>query len=211
MSKFDHLFTELKAEITRIEKRFLSRYFPVNPEQTSQDFEYDVKSYCILAHASFEEFLEMVAEEILSQVQAEFLTKKISMATAALLLTYATNWKQDEAGGTIVACFDAVRNAIDTCKKKHSITLKDNHGFDQKYMLKVLNPVGLNVPADEPKLNSVSKLASARGSFAHTRSKNAMYGDYKRANTPLSPEDAKNYVSDCLHICEMIRDSANNR
>jgi hypothetical protein len=211
MSKFDDLFNELKAEITRIGDRFLVQYFPVNPEQPARDFEYDVKSYCILTHASFEEFLEMVAEEILSRVQAEFLSKKISLATATLLLTYATNWKQDEAGGSIASCFDAVRNAIDVCKQKHSATLKDNHGFDQKYMLKVLNPVGMNVPTDEVKLNSVSKLASARGSFAHTRSKDAMYGEYKRAKTPLSPEDAKNYVSDCLHICEMIRDSANQR
>lgn len=211
MSEFDDLYHELNAEISNIEDRFLKRYFPVDPAHTPEVFEYDVKSYCILSHASFEEFLEMVSEKILSKVQSEFLSKKISLASAALLLTYADKWRQDSDENHNLSCFDIVRSAIDDCKRKHSDTLRDNHGFAPKYMLKVLNPVGINAPSDELKLSSVHKLASARGSFAHAKAKNAIYGEYKKATTSLSPEDAKKIVSDCLQICDGIRNSANNR
>lgn len=211
MSKFDDLFDELSVELADIEKRFLAGYFPVDPIHTPAIFEYDVKSYCILSHASFEEFLEMLSEEILSRIEDEFLSKKISLATASLLLSYARNWSQDGESSPIDSCFDAVREAIKDCKRKHSATLRENHGFALKYMLKVLNPVGINPPRDILKLDSVSKLASARGSFAHRKSKNAMYGDYRSATRPLAPEDARKIVEDCLMVCSAIRDSANSR
>ncbi|MFD1797052.1 hypothetical protein FQV27_15680 [Paracoccus aurantiacus] len=211
MSEFDDLYDELSVELTNIEQRFLERYFPVDPSHTPDVFEYDVKSYCILSHASFEEFLEMMAEKILSKVESEFLSRQISLATASLLLSYATNWSQGGESNAFDTCFDAVRKAISDCKSKHSATLKDNHGFALKYMLKVLNPVGINPPNDSLKLDSASKLAKARGSFAHRKSKNAMYGEYRSTTRPLAPEDARKIVADCLQICSGVRDSANSR
>lgn len=211
MSEFDKLYSELATEINEIERRFLSPYFPANPTHTPDFFEYDVKSCCILAHASFEEFLEMVSEAILSKLQAEFLSKKISLASAMLLLSYAGTNRQGNEETEPSSCFDFVRGALEDCRNKHSIALKDNHGFALKYMVKVLRPVGINAPKDDLKLDSVSKLASARGSFAHAKSKKAMYGEYKRATTSLSPEDARKIISDCLAICDSIRNSANNR
>lgn len=211
MSEFDDIFDELSVELVDIERRFLVKYFPVDPSHTPDIFEYDVKSYCILSHASFEEFLEMVSEKMLLKIESEFLSKKISLATASLLLSYARNWSQDGENSLFDSCFEAVREALKDCKKKHSATLKDNHGFALKYMLKVLNPVGLNPPSDTLKLDSISKLASARGSFAHRKSKNAMYGDYRSVTRPLAPEDARKIVSDCRAVCSEIRDSANAR
>ena len=62
-------------------------------------------------------------------------------------------------------------------------------------------PDGIETP-------SLQKLADARGSFAHTMAKNAMYGEYKKAKKSLAPEEARKLSEDCLVICEKIKNQA---
>lgn len=104
-------------------------------------------------------------------------------------------------------CFNHVRLALEKCKEAHSKTLKDNHGFSLKYLRKLLTPVGINIPTG-PELDSLQKLADARGTFAHSRGKSAQYGEYKKATKVLPPEEAAQIVIDCLSICRKIKEQA---
>jgi hypothetical protein len=212
MSDFDHMYSDLDADIVDIRMRYIDKYVPAKPEHTPEVFEYDVKAFCVLSHAVFEEYVELISEKIMTVIATEFLDRKISLATASLLLTYADKPKFSDSDVIEAAtCFDAVRQAIEDCKKKHSEALRDNHGFALKYMRKILHPVGINAPKDEFRIESVRKLAKARGSFAHSRAKLAMYGEYKKARIPLSPEDAVDIVSDCLALCKDICEAAKAR
>lgn len=212
MTKFDQLFQDLKAETTKLRERYLKPYLPAQPEHTPDVFEHDVKSFCVLSHASLEEFVELISDEILSKVEKEFQSKKISLAAASLLLAYADRTVfSDDENSSMSSCFDAVRLALENCKVRHAKTIADNHGFSTKYLRKLLHPVGINTPNDEIKMSSVRKLADARGSFAHSTAKNAMYGEYRKAKTPLTPEDASAIVNDCIDLCGLIRDSAKRR
>lgn len=212
MADFDRLFSELKDEIESLKGKYITKFIPAKPEDTPEVFEHDVKSFCILAHAGFEEFLELVSEAILGGIAKDFLERKLSLATVSLLLTYGEKISfTDDESKPAQSCFDSIRISIDECKRKHAEALRENHGFAVKYMRRMLLPVGLNAPTDDVKLGSVRKLADARGSFAHSKAKNAMYGSYKKANNPLTPEDALNIVDDCLGLCEGIRDAAKSR
>ncbi len=212
MASIEDSLQDLRDEIDELNRRYLVQYFPAQPEHTPDLFEYDVKSFCVLAHACFEEFVEQVSESILNEIPKDFQNKKISLSTAALLLTYA-NKPQVEISeeDKLDSCFDIIRKALDECKQKHSISIKDNHGFSLKYLRKMLVPVGLNANFGPTETSAIKKLAEARGSFAHGRSKRAEYGEYKRATTPLPPDEASEIVQDCLRACVKVKDLASER
>ena len=74
-------------------------------------------------------------------------------------------------------------------------------------MRRLLIPVGINVPRG-PEMESLRKLAEARGSFAHEMAKLARYGAYKRAKLPLTPEEVAEAAEDCRTICDGLRNRA---
>jgi hypothetical protein len=202
------MFSALKAEIAALDVRYIKNYIPANPEQGPDDFEYDVKAFCLLCHAAFEEFVEGVSESIMAEIAPDLLQKKVSLATATFLMAYGNGWSVvEDENVSQERCFDLVRRAIDSAKQRHSHALKENHGFSTRYLRAILTPVGLNVP-DGLEIESVRKLADARGSFAHTVAKKAMYGEYKKANKSLAPEEAQKISEDCLKVCEMIKTQA---
>lgn len=212
MANIENLFRELCEEISELNRRYLDNYFPAQPEHTPDIFEYDVKSFCVLAHACFEEFIEQVSESILNEIPNDFLLQKISLSTATLLLNYSARPTMEiDEDSNLDSCFEMVRNALDDCKKKHAASIKDNHGFSLKYLRRMLVPVGLNARFGPTETTAIKKLADARGSFAHARSKSAVYGEHKRASTPLPPDEAKDIVQDCLRACEAIKESASRR
>jgi hypothetical protein len=205
MAQLDLLFESLAKELSALEARYLQKYFPADPAVKPEDFEYDVKAFCLLAHASFEEFVEGVSELIMGEIEAQFLQKKITLSAALFMLTYGESPSiADRDEVAVDSCFDIVRNTLKEGKQKHSKVLKDNHGFSLKYLRGILIPVGLNVPQGI-ELDSLKKLSDARGSYAHTRAKKALYGEYKSANNPMVPEDAKRIVDDCLVLCAEIK------
>jgi hypothetical protein len=72
----------LKSEIDTLEQRYLAKFLPANPEDGPEEFQYDVKSFCVLAHAAFEEFVETVSEELMQKIETDFLSNKLTLSTA---------------------------------------------------------------------------------------------------------------------------------
>jgi len=208
MPDFDAMFEALKVEIQSLSGQFLNQFLPANPEHKPENFQYQIKAFSVLSHAAFEHYVESVSEAMLKKVESDFLGKKTSLSTLCLISAYgiAITLPQND-GDDETSCFDHIRKAIDEAKKQHSALLKDNHGVSAKYIRKLLIPVGINMPTG-PKMDSLNKLAEARGTFAHTMTEHAKYGGYKKAIKILTPEAAKDAVDDCLLVCETIKDRA---
>lgn len=64
--------------------------------------------------------------------------------------------------------------------------------------MKLLIPVGIDIPENLSLLNSLQKLAKYRGEYAHTK------GDL---TVILSAPDSANYIIDALQLCKIIDDS----
>jgi hypothetical protein len=208
MTNFDALFSALKEEVDKLKDKFLSDFLPATPEHTPADFEYEVKSFSLLCHASFEEYVEALSETVMNKIEDDLLTSKASLSTACFLSAYGIKLSLSEDDDyEDRSCFDHVRDAVKQAKSLHSATLRNNHGFSAKYMRKLLIPVGINMPRG-PQMESLKKLAEARGSFAHTMAKLAHYGGYKRAKKVLTPEEVAEAADDCIMICEELQKRA---
>jgi len=208
MANIADLYAALINEIGALEGRYISRFIPANPAHQPEDFEYDVKSFCLLCHAAFEEYVEAVSELLMKKIESDFLGKKTTLATSLFLASYGIRIDlSDDEDADEVSCFEHMRGALSSAKQLHSRMIHDNHGFSTKYLRRLLIPVGLDMPSG-PKVDSLKKLADARGSFAHAVSKLAMYGEYKKANKVLTPEEALEAARDCLEICAELRDRA---
>ncbi|UXT89760.1 HEPN domain-containing protein [Agrobacterium pusense] len=190
----------LKDDLDKLEAKFLSQYFPAHPEDEAKAYNHDVKAYCVLSHAVFEEFIENLSSSMVNKIQNDLLEKKITLSTACFLMYWESKISIDEKSKT--DCFSLVRNAISTAKQRHSALINDNHGFSKKYMQSLLMSVGLNLP-NELAMDSVTKLADARGAFAHKRVDGAEYEmKYQKATRVMSPDDAKTIVFDCYVACK---------
>lgn len=208
MADFDALYDALERELVELRARFLSRFLPARPEDGPAEFEYDVKSFSLLSHAAFEEYVEAVSEAMMQKIEEDLLSRKTTLSTTCFLTAYGIKLElPNDDDIEDQSCFEHIRSAMQTAKERHSLVLKDNHGFSSKYLRKLLIPVGINVPKG-PQMASVKKLAEARGSFAHTMAKLAHYGPYKRAKRPLTPEEAAEAADDCKLICNELRDRA---
>ena len=196
---------QLKEEIALLHGRFLNKWLPAQPQDSPEDYQHDVKAFCVLAHAVFEEFAEDIALNAVNYVKSAWLAKQFTPATAALLAAYQfkLNICEDEDTSQ-ERIFDQVRKGLDECTSRHSIALSQNHGFSLKYLRGMLTPIGIDVPDDLKLMASLRELADARGSYAHSRAHRALYGQWKRAGRPMGPEKASETVLDCLELCEKI-------
>lgn len=208
MENVEKAFASLVKEVKELESRYIGGYLPANPEVKPEDFEHDVKAFCVLAHAALEEFVEALSDALMVKLINQFLEKKITLSTASFLLAYGRGISvEDDEAESQASCFNQIRLTLDEGKKQHSKILMDNHGFSVRYLRSILTPVGLNVPST-PLLDSVKKLADARGTFAHSRAKLALYGGYRAAKTPMVPEEAQTIVNDCLDLCDGLKKQA---
>lgn len=206
MADINQLFENLRMEIEGLENRFISKWMPADPLVPPEDFEHDVKAFCVLAHAAFEEFAEEISLIVVKAAKDAWLHQKFSKAAVALLLAYHSKLDIiDEESQKQDKTFDQVRKKLDECAAAHSVALSKNHGFSLKYLRSILTPVAIDIPEDDIRLmGALKELTEARGSFAHSLAKQARYGQWKRAGRPMVPESARDTVADCLQLCSEL-------
>jgi len=88
------------------------------------------------------------------------------------------------------------RGVLKETKAFFDTYIEQNHGASLKYLLKLLIPVGIDVP-NSLELNSLQKLAEYRGNFAHG----------KGLTHILSASDLVNYAVDVVKLCFSIERS----
>lgn len=201
------LRTGLKEEVSNLRDRMLGRWVPVDPAHSPGDYQYDVKAYCVLAHAAFEEFAEELSMIAMRSAKARSLKGEYNKSVLALLCSYKFALVTEENESLDQErLFDQVRKGVDEVCQKHSSTIQNNHGFSAKYLRALLTPVGVDLPEAVKLLESLRELAEARGSYAHTQAKMAHFGKTRKAVRPMAPEQAEVAVNDCLELCMLIAD-----
>ncbi len=207
------LVDDLDSHVEAVREKFLKPFLPANPLHKPSDYEHEVKAACVLSHAAFEEFVEKVSLHVMDDCLDRWHSKReASDPLLALCLRYkSTIAIEEDEDKSQDRCFDQVRAAVDEAKKKHSKLIDDNHGFSTKYLRAALTPVFINPPDDFKLISSLKTLTAARGSFAHSASRNAEFSanpKASRARTPLAPETAWEAIDDCLALCkEIARDA----
>ncbi len=190
----------LELYLLTLEEKYISPH--QNPMESPGEYGLDVKSFCILAHAAFEEFLESLCIHLLDEVEEKFVnTQRVSYTSLCLLHFKGTdkdpdddNWKDDDR------LFDRLRNQIRDIKSSYSkYIVNNNHGINLKYLKKLLVPLGLDLPSDMREISSLDNLAKYRGVYAHT---------FQRKEVSISPEDAWTYVQDVYRMCMRLADDA---
>jgi len=61
MVDIDALHKELTSHVDELTQKFLATYIPADPSIPPESYAHDVKAYCMLSHAAFEEFFEGIA------------------------------------------------------------------------------------------------------------------------------------------------------
>lgn len=172
--------------------------------QKPDEYNLDIHSFCILCHAAFEEFLEDVTLYSVDRVEREFKNKHRRYSYATLCLLHFDEHKKDVSDDKSwpEVFNDYLLERISARKTELSrYAMQENHGIDIKYLRKLLQPIGIEVPRDPREISSLSQLKTIRGAYAHS---------YARNSKPLAPEDAENIVLDVLQMVKRIKDKAIN-
>jgi hypothetical protein len=209
-TEIDIIYTATETYISSLEKSFLDKHLE-NPLSTPDDYDYDVKSYCILCHAALEDYMETIALKVLDKAIENYVNHHhLSESIVTLMHFKAPSvnnyFEKLEDNAPLTNVYDYTRNILKDIKARFSkeITMQ-NHGASLKYIRQLLMPVAIDIPNDPQLLNSLQLLANERGFFAH---KFQQSGNLKRS---IEPEKAKIIMEDCLLLCWDIRDKAKSR
>lgn len=196
----DVRFGELSGYIEELAEKFVNRFLPADPATPPDAYALDVRAYCLLAHAAFEEFIEAVASEVLERVVNDWLLHRtVSDVLLTLLCWHGSALKIDtNEGSAETKNFDYLRPLIDDAKAALSYEIHNNHGISIIYLRNLLTPLAIDIKEDVGLLNSLKQLAEGRGLYAHRG----------KVKSVLAPEDAKNYVDDCLALCDDLKAKA---
>jgi hypothetical protein len=206
-SDFDKLFDETKTYVNRLENELLKKHLD-NPLASPQDFDLDVKAFCVLCHAAFEEYIETTALKVMHAAVDGFILKHKISETLVCLLHFKSTGKgyleklTDQVEADRI--FDYIRKQLEEIKRQFSNEIAmQNHGTSVKYARQLLMPVAIDLPDDATLLNSLNSLAAERHLYAHK------FLDKGSVRKSIEPEKAKTMVDDCIKIWDDLRDKAN--
>jgi|SRR5579872_1051472 len=200
MSDITTDYTELVSYIRDLDGKFINQFIPANPGTQPNDYEHDVRAYCVLCHAAFEDYIERVVLTVASHAVDQWITaRKINDVIPTLLTWHGAKMKIDNNGKSAEQKpFDYLRPLVLEARSAFSNEVFKNHGVSILYLRNLLIPVAIEIKQDANLLNSLQKLADGRGSYAHKG----------KRGTVIAPEYAKNYVQDVLAICDHVREKA---
>ena len=207
----------MSSAVVELQSKFLGPYL-ADPGSSPDDWGNDVKAFCILCHAAFEDFAEDLSLIVCENSLRKWNTPKreVDIVLLSLAAFYGANIGIEEKENlSQLPVNDMLRKELDEIRTKHRQAIDDNHGFSKKYLRNLMTPIGINIP-DEPASDAaLSKISSARGSFAHTYKKGSEFTEGKSkwgSNRKLmSPDDAREAAEDCLNICNELKTRAVKR
>ncbi|MEI8006998.1 MAG: HEPN domain-containing protein [Bacteroidota bacterium] len=207
MAEIDRLYSDTEGYIKNLEITYLSRYI-ADKTSSPTDYNNDVKSFCILSHAAFEEYTETIAIIVMDKTVDNFVTHHRITESLVSLMHFKANGdaylskSEDDDKIEIITSYDYIRLRLAEIKERFSKEVFNNHGVSLKYIKQLLMPVSIDISSDPILLNSLKLLAKERGSYAH---KFLEKGSIKKS---IAPEDAKTIVTDCLRLCFDIKEKA---
>lgn len=207
--EFDKIYEQTETYILSLKTTLLDKHLS-NPLASPDDYDLDVKSFCILSHSAFEDYFETISLKVMHFCIDDYImNKKISESIVSLLhfkssgVTYFNKIKKHDE--TLINIRDYTREKLSEIKQQFSIEINDNHGVSIAYIRQLLMPVAIDIPNDVNILNSLRLLANERGFYAHK------FLDKGTMKKSIEPEKAKNIVEDCLKLCLDIKEKAKAR
>lgn len=204
MSEFEKLLIELREHIDQLEETFIHHFIDKRRTKPHEPIELDeykhhVKAYCLLCHAAIEEYFEKIALKVMHRCLDEWCHSGKYTDTLMMLVAY---YKQD----LVINCndtkvLDYLKGVFGRVKKRFKADVDRNHRISLKYLRRLMIPVAIDIKEDDNLKNSLDRLARERGEYAHKR----------LVERVLSPEDARNYVNDCLELCEDVKVKAESK
>jgi hypothetical protein len=193
------LYLNLESQLQLLERRFVRPHLPLPPTSDPSDYDLDVRAYCMLSHAALEQYIEDVCLQLLIDAVDGWIETRAATNTLLALLAFAPEIQLDlNEAHREQTLFEYIRHATNRRKRSFSQFLAQNNGVSSKYLRQMLLPVGLNVPDNARWLGSLNQLAKQRGEQAHRG----------HVRTVPSPDDALEWVTDCLEMCTHIRNKA---
>ena len=183
---------KLEMYLLELEDKYIDIH--TDPLENPEMYKLDIRSFCVLSHAAFEEFVENICLYTLNEIEDKFVnTQRISYSTLCLLHFYGNSktidnesWNDDER------IYDYLLAQIRSIKSDFSkYIMNQNHGVGLKYLKRLLVPLGLYAPLDIIFSSALDNLTQSRGGYAHTSHRNIR---------SLSPEDVKMYVRDVYDL-----------
>lgn len=197
MQDAESLFHDLTINVARLEDTFINSFL-LEAAAKPEEYDLPVRAYCVLSHAALEEYFEGIALYVMKQSINDYVLHKRVRDSLLTLTAYnqlELKVNEDESTDEI-RTFDVIRPMLEDVKTRFSRSVHKNQGISIKYLRRLLNPVAVDIKQDSNLKNSLMQLAKERGTFAHRGA----------ARKIVSPEDAKNYVNDCLELCRDIKD-----
>lgn len=203
MSQIDPLYKILEDYLARLDAKFIAGYIPADPSVLPEQYELDVRSYCVLSHVAFEDFVEKAVLKVAANAVASWIFKREASDVALALLSWSGQKLaiDEKTNSSETITFDRIRDMLNEALRLFSVEVHNNHGVSKIYLRTMLNPVAIDLKSDANLLNSLALLSDGRGQYAH---KGAV-------KSVMAPEDAKKYVSDVLALCDDVRIKSNNK
>jgi hypothetical protein len=193
------LYSNLEEQLQLLERRFVRPHLPLPPTSNPSEYDLDVRAYCLLSHAAFEQYIEDICRQLMVDALDEWLRTRSATNTLLAFLAFAPQIEiDDDESHNECSFFEYIRRAMGDRKRTFSVILSQNHGISSKYLRQMLLPIGLNVPENARWLGSLAQLAKQRGEHAHR-------GQIKLVPAPNA---ALEWVRDCLELCAQIRNKA---
>lgn len=185
----------LKETIEELKAKYIDVH--TDPLEPIENYRLDVKSFCVLSHAAFEEYIEDICLKVLAEIFDKYRsTGRFSFSTLCLLHFSSAEKLDDEKWPDSQNLYDYLLKKIEHAKQTMSTEImQNNHGIGMKYLKKMLLPLGLNLPSDDKSVNSLKNLAKYRGGYAHTS---------RRFVKVVTPNDAQVCVDDVYNMCETL-------
>lgn len=122
--------------------------------------ELDLRSYCVLSHAAFEEFAENMSLKVLDEITKNFAnTKQISVGLIMLLHIKGSPEDIDK----IDLLYDYILEKLKDIKSSFSKEIAtNNHGVSLKYLKRMFIPIGIDIPNNSRLISSLDQLAKYR-------------------------------------------------
>jgi len=185
------LYSELENNTRELEAKFLDKYLPAKPEDTPDIYRLEVSAFCVLLHSSLEHYFENLARKCTEFAVSQWIHNK---GKTNCLISFCINFcsKIEFKSEEFPLSVDRyINEQILSSKAKFLKDLEQNNGATQKYLSKILAPIGLEINSEVKLESSLEKIGEFRGDFAHK---------VEKLKIP-PPEDAKKLSSDCLLYC----------
>lgn len=200
MINIEEALGKLELYILELEEKYIDSH--QDPLENPDDYKFDIRSYCLLAHAAFEEFVENICLYILDEIEDKFTNSdRISYSTLCLVHFKGSPKSIDnDKWGNNDRIYSYFLGQLKEIKTNFSqYIMEHNHGVGLKYLKKLLIPLGIDLPAEINSQNALELLVKFRGSYAHSSHRNIK---------TVSPDDAKTCVHDVYEMMRALADKA---